>query len=53
MHIILEFIDLHIGYAPMVFFTLLILAGFNIPISEDAIVIMGGILSSRKMSIQF
>ncbi|AYE36137.1 DedA family protein [Borrelia turcica IST7] len=48
MHIILEFIDLNIGYAPMVFFTLLILAGFNIPISEDAIVIMGGILSSRK-----
>ncbi|UER67441.1 DedA family protein [Borrelia sp. BU AG58] len=48
MHVILEFIDLNIGYAPVVFFTLLILAGFNIPISEDAIVIMGGVLSSRK-----
>ncbi|UGQ15946.1 MULTISPECIES: DedA family protein [unclassified Borrelia] len=48
MNLILEFIDLNIGYAPIVFFTLLILAGFNIPISEDAIVIMGGILSSRR-----
>ncbi|AHH12267.1 Alkaline phosphatase like protein [Borrelia hermsii YBT] len=48
MHIILEFIDLNINYSPIVFFGLLILAGFNIPISEDAIVIMGGILSSRK-----
>ncbi|UPA11937.1 DedA family protein [Borrelia venezuelensis] len=48
MHIILEFIDLNIAYSPIVFFGLLILAGFNIPISEDAIVIMGGILSSRK-----
>ncbi|QMU99049.1 DedA family protein [Borrelia sp. A-FGy1] len=48
MNMILEFIDLNIGYAPVVFFTLLILAGFNIPISEDAIVLMGGILSSRK-----
>ncbi|AWG42640.1 hypothetical protein CR532_01290 [Candidatus Borreliella tachyglossi] len=48
MHIILEFIDLNIAYAPIVFFVLLILAGLNIPISEDAIVIMGGVLSSRK-----
>ncbi|AHH08213.1 DedA family protein [Borrelia anserina] len=48
MHSILEFIDVNINYAPIVFFGLLILAGFNIPISEDAIVIMGGILSSRK-----
>ncbi|AHH13748.1 DedA family protein [Borrelia hermsii] len=48
MHIILEFIDLNINYSPIVFFGLLILAGFNVPISEDAIVIMGGILSSRK-----
>ncbi|ACH94500.1 DedA family protein [Borrelia recurrentis] len=48
MYIILEFIDLNIAYAPIVFFVLLILAGLNIPISEDAIVIMGGILASRK-----
>ncbi|AHH10413.1 DedA family protein [Borrelia coriaceae] len=53
MHIILEFIDLNIAYSPIVFFGLLILAGINIPISEDAIVIMGGILSSRKNEYTF
>ncbi|WPM06051.1 DedA family protein [Borreliella sinica] len=45
---IIESIDSNIAYSPIVFFFLLILAGFNIPISEDAIVLMGGILSSRK-----
>ncbi|BCR21687.1 DedA family protein [Borrelia sp. HM] len=48
MNIILEFIDLNIAYSPIIFFGLLIIAGFNIPISEDAIVIIGGMLSSRR-----
>ncbi len=50
MHIntIIESIDSNIAYSPIVFFSLLILAGLNVPISEDAIVLMGGILSSRK-----
>ncbi len=45
---IIEYIDSNIAYSPIVFFSLLILAGLNVPISEDAIVLMGGILSSRK-----
>ena len=48
MNTILEFIDLNIAYSPIIFFGLLIIAGFNIPISEDAIIIIGGMLSSRK-----
>ncbi|QFP42068.1 DedA family protein [Borrelia miyamotoi] len=48
MKIILEFIDLNIAYSPIIFSGLLILAGLNIPISEDAIILIGGMLSSRK-----
>lgn len=40
MDFFLEFFSAHIGYWPLVVFFALLLAGVNIPVSEDAIIIL-------------
>jgi membrane-associated protein len=46
----LEYMCVHAHIAPFIFFGLLILAGLNIPISEDIILITAGFLASQCMS---
>lgn len=45
MDIILTYIESHVSLAPYICFIALILAGFNIPISEDLIIISSGLLA--------
>jgi membrane-associated protein len=42
-----EFIQQNIAYAPWLIFFLLCLAGFNIPISEDGMLFVAGVLASQ------
>jgi membrane-associated protein len=46
METIFNFVCLHADEAQWIMFFLLLLAGFNIPISEDALLIIGGAISS-------
>jgi membrane-associated protein len=43
---IIQYICENIHLAPLIFFGLLILAGFNIPISEDILLLTGGMISA-------
>lgn len=43
---ILAFIQNHIEYAPYLIFSLLLLAGFNIPISEDGMLFIAALLAT-------
>ena len=45
METILSLINQYIFYAPLIIFIALCISGFGLPISEDALVISGGILS--------
>jgi len=47
MHYIINFIFEHSQYAHWLIFSALILAGFNIPISEDLMIIISAILASN------
>lgn len=53
MEAIISFISSYIGYWPLVCFLALLLAGFNVPISEDVLIIMSAIISAndREMLI--
>ena len=42
---LLQFVGENISHAPYIIFTLLILAGFGVPISEDAMLLAAGIFS--------
>lgn len=46
METIFNFVCLHADQAQWIMFILLLLAGFNIPISEDAMLIIGGAIAS-------
>jgi membrane-associated protein len=48
--ILLGFIYKFPNYTPLFIFIALILAGFNVPISEDIIIITGGVLSATKLN---
>lgn len=50
MEAILSFISTYISYWPLVCFLALLLAGFNIPISEDIMIIMSAIISANDRS---
>lgn len=51
MEAILEFISSFISYWPAAVFTLLILAGFNLPISEDALIILSAAMVHQNESL--
>lgn len=46
MESLLDFICLHAAYAHFIFFGLLMLAGLNVPISEDVVLLTGGAIAS-------
>ncbi len=46
METITAFIEAHVNYAHWVTFGLLILAGLNVPISEDLLILVSGVLAS-------
>lgn len=48
MDILFDFIQQNVAYAPLVIFFLLFLAGFNLPISEDAMLFIAGVLASQN-----
>lgn len=48
MEAIIVFIQQNVAYAPFIIFGLLILAGFNIPVSEDLMLIISGILAAKN-----
>jgi membrane protein DedA with SNARE-associated domain len=45
---ILFYINAHVAQAPYIIFGLLILAGLNIPVSEDAMIFISAILASKN-----
>lgn len=45
---LLAFIQNHIEYAPYLIFGLLLLAGFNIPVSEDGMLFIAALLASKN-----
>jgi membrane protein DedA with SNARE-associated domain len=51
MHQIMESINLYITYAPLAAFIMLILAGFNLPFSEDLIIITSALLARTNNQI--
>lgn len=48
MEPIIEFINLHVQYAPFIMFGLLLLAGFCLPVSEDLMLITAGLLAIQN-----
>ncbi len=48
MEAIFEFVQQHVYYAPFVIFFLLCLAGLNLPISEDAMLFISGVLAAQN-----
>lgn len=48
MEIIFEYIQQNILFAPYIIFALLLLAGFNLPISEDAMIFLSAVLSAQR-----
>ena len=50
---LVNFFTAHIPYWPLVCFSLLILAGFNLPVSEDAVIVLsaGVTLSDSSLVI--
>ena len=47
MESIINFITLHAHHAHLIIFSFLVLAGFNLPISEDILIIISGVLASQ------
>ena len=43
-----QYINSHVAYAPYLIFSLLILAGFNIPVSEDLMLFTSGVLAAKN-----
>ncbi len=48
MEQLLEYIQTHVEYAHYIIFGALLLAGFNIPVSEDAMLFISGFLASQN-----
>jgi membrane protein DedA with SNARE-associated domain len=48
---ITNLLNAHIEYLPILSFSLLILAGFNVPISEDLVVILAGLIASTYQDV--
>jgi membrane-associated protein len=47
LEILVEYIQQNIFFAPFIIFTLLLLAGFNLPVSEDAMIFLGAVLAAQ------
>lgn len=47
MESLLDYVCQHANHAHIIIFSLLLLAGFNIPISEDLMLLTGGVIGSR------
>jgi membrane-associated protein len=45
---LMDFIQGNVAYAPFAIFGLLLLAGFNLPVSEDAMIFISAILASQN-----
>jgi len=48
MEAVYEFIQMNVQFAPFAIFGLLILAGFNIPVSEDLMLYISGVLAAKN-----
>lgn len=48
MDFALEYIQSHIAFAPYIILTLLLLAGFNLPVSEDAMLFITALLAVKN-----
>ena len=46
-----NYLESHLGTAPLILFGLLVLAGFFIPVSEDLMIMLGALLSARHPEI--
>ncbi|NOQ65152.1 MAG: DedA family protein [Methyloprofundus sp.] len=53
MEELIQIIQANIQYAPLMIFGLLLLAGFNIPVSEDAMLFISGLLASQNPDYLF
>lgn len=53
MESIFTYICVHVEYAPFIFLGLLFLAGLNVPISEDLLLITSGAIASRCLPDQY
>jgi membrane-associated protein len=51
MEFALDYIQLHIDLAPYLIFFLLLLAGFNLPVSEDAMLFLTSIIAVKNPSM--
>jgi membrane-associated protein len=46
METVLSFVQMHAQDAHWIFFCLILLSGFNLPVSEDAVIIIGGAITA-------
>jgi membrane protein DedA with SNARE-associated domain len=53
MEMALEFIQSQIAYAPFIILGLLILAGFNLPVSEDLMLFTSAILAAKNPEMKY
>ncbi len=53
MENIIEFINIHVAWAPLIIFGLLILAGFNLPVSEDLMLFTSAVLAANNPQYLF
>lgn len=53
MEPILDFIQANIDYAPYAFFGILLLAGFNLPISEDIMLLTGALMAIKNPELKY
>lgn len=51
MDILIDFIQNHIDYAPFIIFGVLLLAGFNVPVSEDGMLFLAASLAIKNPDI--
>jgi len=51
MHSLIDLVTQNAEYAPFIVFGLLILAGFNVPISEDAMVLASALLATQRPNL--
>lgn len=48
MEAVLDYVQQHVQYAPYIIFGLLLLAGFNLPVSEDIMLFTSAILAAKN-----
>ena len=48
LDIVLQYVQANVEWAPFIIFGLLVLAGFNIPVSEDMMLFISGVLAAKN-----